>query len=321
MSDHIFQLPDAKRALILSPHPDDETMGCGGTIALYGAKGTEIHVVVVSDGAKIYPEGTPEAVDIVQARKRETLDAAKTLGVAHVHFLDFPDGELQLHKADIAAKIRELIIRFSPDIIFVPSPLDAHEDHRAVSSAAISCLDRMGKVKIVFYEVYGTIRFNALVDIAAVLEAKEKAMLSYPRSLYDSPHSFVEVIKGLNRFRSLYAGGEGYYEAFWIVEKPLSWTEIVDWLTYRDGQDSPDALQESKEDVIAKLNAEIAAKKDTLTVATKDLNEANKKLDMIVKSIPWRLAMKFYRARDLLLPGGSLRRRIYGKFVGLIKGK
>jgi LmbE family N-acetylglucosaminyl deacetylase len=319
MSDPIFQLPDARRALVLSPHPDDETMGCGGTLALYAARGAEIHVAVISDGGKVYPEGTPEAVDIVSTRKREALDAARVLGVAHVHFLDFPDGELQLHKDNIAAKIEEIISRTTPDIVFVPSPLDSHEDHRAVSSAAIGCLDRMGNIKFAFYEVYGTIRFNALVDIAAVLEMKEKAMLNYPRSLYDTPQAFVEVIKGFNRFRSLYAGGKGFYEAFWIIDRPLSKTEIVDWLTYHDGQDALNTVQESNEDAIAKLSAEIAAKTDILAVTARDLSEANKKIDTIAKSIPWRLAMKFYRARDVLLPGGSLRRRVYENLIGLLK--
>ena len=287
-------------------------------------------MAVVSDGAGIYSEAAPQDGDIVGARRREALAAAKVLGIKEVHFLDFADGKLALFKNEIRRKIEGLICALAPGVVFAPSPLDFHEDHRAVSSVAMSFLNGTKKVKLAFYEVYGTLRFNCIVDITAVLGVKEKAVLSYPCSLYHAPHAYADAIKGLNRFRSFYAGGKGYYEAFWIVENPLSGSEITDWLTYGGKEGSSCAAKDAERDVlkaaveekgkdVAMLSCDLAAKKEELAAVTLQLEETNIRLADITGSSFWRTAAGFYRIRDRMLPLRSLRRRIYDRIMSRFK--
>jgi N-acetylglucosamine malate deacetylase 1 len=320
----------AKRILVLAPHPDDETLGCGGTIALCASGGTEVHVVVVSDGSAVYSEVPRGRKEIVETRKKEALDAAAVLGVKQVHFLGFPDGELASFKGEIMQRIERLASTLAPDVVFAPSPLDSHEDHRAVSSSAIGFLNETTRAKLAFYEVYGTLRFNCMVDITPVLAVKEKAVLSYHTSFYKDPLAYAEVIKGLNRFRSLYVGGKGFYEAFWIVDHPLSSSEITGWLTYGEQKEGfqaerdaerkpPEAEAEKEEKIVTRLLSDLATRNDELASAMWGLEDARRQIRSMTGSIFWRAATAFYRGRDWLLPENSSRRKAYDRLVALIK--
>ena len=132
LSDIRYELPDVKRALVFSPHPDDETLGCGGTIALYADK-IDFTVVALSNG---------EAVDIPEdnkgeLRKKELADAVKILGVRDIIFLNLPDGRFEENSDQIQKKISEICSRKDPELIFAPSPIDSHPDHRETAKACI----------------------------------------------------------------------------------------------------------------------------------------------------------------------------------------
>ncbi len=288
-------------------------------------------MAVVSDGAGIYSEASEEYADIVGKRKREALEAAKILGVKQVYFLDLPDGKVSLFSDELARKIGNFIAVLAPDVIFAPSPLEFHEDHRAVSTVAMSLLNGTKKVKLAFYEVYGTIRFNCVVDITAVLSVKENAVMSYPCSLYNSPRAYAEAIMGLNRFRSFYTGGKGYYEAYWIVENPMSRLEMTEWLTYGGKEECPSVTKEVGRDAlntidderkaVAVLSSSLVAKTDELAAVTLRLEEANRVIENITGSIFWRIAKGFYRFRDWSLPTTSPQRRIYDSIMSLFRRK
>src|SRR4030065_2216815 len=115
-----YSVPLAKKVLVLAPHPDDETLGCGGTIALYVLNGAEVQSAIISDGGKISNEFTDEEINIVTMRKKESLAAAKILGIQQTHFLGYPDGELRKYKDEIQQKLEDIIEEFNPDIIFSP---------------------------------------------------------------------------------------------------------------------------------------------------------------------------------------------------------
>jgi len=224
--------PDAKKVLILAPHPDDETLGCGGTIALYTAHNVEVCLVTISDGSGISLELTDRDIDIVSRRKQESVDAAAILGIQQTLFLDFPTRKLEIYKDEIKERIENIIKEFSPDIVFAPSPLDFHQDHIATAHMAIWLKSKFLPLKIAFYEIYNTIRFNALVDITEVMHIKEKAMLNYRYSLLLRPDIFCNAIKGLNSYRSFYTGQMRYYEAYWILSETKEQNDIIDWLTF-----------------------------------------------------------------------------------------
>ncbi len=145
--------PDVKEVKIATPpasamtilaHPDDAEFGSGGTIATWAKAGTEITMVIVTDGSKGSPDRTLTPAQLILLRQEEQARAAKILGVAHVVHLGHEDGYLQPTislRRDIARAIRqyrpEVIITGDPDARFGGENYINHPDHRAAAEAAL----------------------------------------------------------------------------------------------------------------------------------------------------------------------------------------
>ncbi|WP_435418762.1 PIG-L deacetylase family protein [Parerythrobacter aurantius] len=119
--------------LVIAPHPDDEVLGCGGTIARLADNGHEVHVVVVTKG---YEPAFPSS--LVQEVRNELLEAHRVLGVTRCHFLDLPAAALDtLPGSQINAAIGGLVRELAPDTVFIPFVGDVHRDHQLVFTAAL----------------------------------------------------------------------------------------------------------------------------------------------------------------------------------------
>lgn len=123
-------LPES--ALIVAPHPDDETIGCGGLIARLCAEGQPPHVVVMTGGGgslRGYSD-MPES-EIVRTRRNLTLNSAKELGLpeSNIHFLDFVDGHIGDRPESEMRRLKDLIKQLKPDAIFVPHSGEGWPDH------------------------------------------------------------------------------------------------------------------------------------------------------------------------------------------------
>jgi LmbE family N-acetylglucosaminyl deacetylase len=224
-------LPPATRVLVLAPHPDDESLGCGGTIARYTRTGATVALVVVSDGGALDDpdQGTD---DLVTERSRETRAAAAALGLSQTDFLGFPDGQLTHYRSELARACRQHITEFTPDLILCPSPIDGHPDHAAVARVLLQLHRQLPGWTLAFYELHTPLRPNWLVDITDVLAVKEQAVLCYQRSLFGQPRFFWETVRGLNQSRAFFVHRPGFFEAFWVVRAPLSDQEVIDWATF-----------------------------------------------------------------------------------------
>ena len=225
-------LPEAREVLILAPHPDDEALGCGGTITLLNKRGVSSTVIFLTDGEKLCGDSS---TDIAKIRRAEAQKASGMLGCRKALFLGFPDGEVNHRREKIYRSLYEIVEKKKPDIIFSPSPCDFHNDHIATADIAMELLKSPGSFKLAFYEIYATLRFTHLIDIAESAENKRQVILNYRASLYERPELYVSASLGLNAQRSIFTEKSGYYEAFWIIEKPLGEQEIMEWLTYRQG--------------------------------------------------------------------------------------
>ncbi len=119
--------------VIVAPHQDDETLGCGGLIARLSAE-REIHVVFATDGSRS-PLAAGESVNpsLVSTREEEARQALSCLGVGgdHLHFLRLPDGALSAHEEELRAGLQEVIGRLAPATVLVPFRYDWHPDHCA----------------------------------------------------------------------------------------------------------------------------------------------------------------------------------------------
>jgi LmbE family N-acetylglucosaminyl deacetylase len=201
-------VPHASRVLVVAPHPDDETIGCGGTIAQLAAKGAEVRVVVVTDGEGSLLAGCGTA-DVGRLRRRRVTEACRRLGVSRLAFLGLPDGGLPGCTTRLVKLLAEHVEELLPDLLFAPWPLDDHPDHRAVASC-IARLDLPASTQIWTYEVWASLLPNRLVDVSAWWQDKTDALRCHCLDEADASAHLA-----LQRWRSLHGlGGRGYAEAF-----------------------------------------------------------------------------------------------------------
>lgn len=124
--------------LVVAPHPDDESLGAGGTLALLRKSGTPAHVLFVSDGTQSHPHSRTYPADRLRAvREAEARDALRVLGLAETDatFLRLPDTRVPTPGAEgfagAVARIVEVLDGFRPETVLVPWRRDPHRDHRA----------------------------------------------------------------------------------------------------------------------------------------------------------------------------------------------
>lgn len=224
------ELPAAKKVLVLAAHPDDETLGCGGTILRHKKAGAEVNVLALTDGGRVHYTGRE---DIRLVRKKEAQAAGEILRIDKIQFLDIPDMELQKNIRQASAEVFSFIDKYRPDLVYAPSPVDFHPDHRAVSGLAMEIVKK--GIRTAFYEIYMPVRFNMLIDITEVMPLKEKAISSYVHSLLGKPRHFVKAIRGLNAYRCFLeaaADEDRFCEAFFVADKHWRKSALVKWLTY-----------------------------------------------------------------------------------------
>ncbi len=211
------------RILVFAPHPDDEVLGCGGTLALLQQKGCAIKVIFVTDGAGAGSLG-PDAPMI---RRKEATESLAVLGVNDMEFLDEPDGSFR-NSPRFEKKVQTLLQEFKPDWLFLPSVLDYHRDHVAIGQAVLSCWQRGGMPGRAFiYEIWSPLPATRVVDISSVIDLKKQAISRYVLPL--SHCDYLSASLGLAGYRGLYLPGkEGhkYAEAFIEAEKKVAFRDM-----------------------------------------------------------------------------------------------
>lgn len=144
----------ARRLVVVSPHPDDEVLGCGGLMQSALAQGCAVQVVSVTDGEGCYPDHPrwPQA-RLRDARRRELASAMQALGMdpTHVSTLGLPDGSVARHEAELAAHLASHLM--PGDVVVAPWMHDAHPDHEAAGRAAHAAAARSG-VRALQYPVW-----------------------------------------------------------------------------------------------------------------------------------------------------------------------
>ena len=125
--------------LIVAPHPDDETLGCGGLIARRVDEGRRVVVVVLTDGRALLKrfgiDTDPTPAEVSTMRKEETLRAVERLGAktGDVRFLDFENERLVEDRTRATAEITALIRELTPSEVYVTSPFEGHAEHIAAN--------------------------------------------------------------------------------------------------------------------------------------------------------------------------------------------
>jgi len=149
-----------KKKIILSvlAHPDDESFGMGGTLALYAEQGVQVHLICATRGevGEVGPEYLQDYESIGELREAELRCAAGHLGLAGVYFLDYrdsgmtgspdnehPDALVQAPRAEVAAKIVQYIREIKPQVVLTFDPIGGyrHPDHIAIHAATVQAFD------------------------------------------------------------------------------------------------------------------------------------------------------------------------------------
>lgn len=197
-----IELSDNEKILVVAPHPDDESIGCGGLLNKFRGK---CDVLLVTNGHL----NKPENKQIIEIRQQEFESAIKTSKVNEVFYL-------QIFAQEIPKCFdRFLSIDYSKyKYIFVPNRFEIVQDHVDVYSSIKKALKKKNiKTNLLEYEVWTTIRFpNVYLDITDVIELKKAAIEQHKSQT--SELDFVKLITGLNAYRGLSKGFD-FAEAFY----------------------------------------------------------------------------------------------------------
>jgi LmbE family N-acetylglucosaminyl deacetylase len=216
-----------RKALVISPHPDDETLGVGGTIRRLADAGWSANILTVA--AHMPPSYTK---DVHEGTVREARAAHEVLGVAESKFLDNPALSLSsMPLAELNAEIHGEIERIKPDALFIPF-YDRHIDHRCVFDACMVAARPVGAGKhlklVAAYETISETHWTApgiepkfaptlFVDITDQIDAKLEAMSKYGSQLHPFPGPrSLEALKALALVRGSQSG-HAYAEAFHVI--------------------------------------------------------------------------------------------------------
>lgn len=183
----------SERVLVVAAHPDDEALGCGGTIARHSADGDDVHVVFVADGE------TSRGMKALPNRNFMAHEAAKVLDTRSMLFLDFSDQRLdQVALLDIIKLIEVQAFIVKPTIVYTHHAGDLNLDHRIVHQAVMTAFRPLpgNQVKAIYaFEVLSSTEWgtgfvpNHFVDISNFVGKKIDALRCYDSEMRKAPHA------------------------------------------------------------------------------------------------------------------------------------
>ncbi len=215
----------SKNILVIAPHPDDETLGVGGTIAKYTEQGDNVIVLTVAGHMPPLYSDEDYKITVTEAKK-----AYDILGISDSIFLDIPATMISEEPVHIFNKrIADIVNEYKPDIVLCPYP-DRHIDHRLVFESTLVATRPVNAGReieiIAAYETLSETHWNAahiepnftpnwVVDISDQIDRKLDALKCYESQIPQFPGSrSLEAVEALAKFRGTQAGfayGEGFH--------------------------------------------------------------------------------------------------------------
>ena len=217
------------RVLCIAPHPDDETLGCCGTLLKHKAQGDEIYWLLLT-GPRLDDASIDQERVLFRKRLIETISEAYHFD--GVEYLALPAALLHtVDVKDLVAQLSEILNRICPNIIYMMFAYDVHSDHRVAFDAVYSCtksfrypfiekiymMETLSETEFAVATSARTFLPNAYVDITDYMDMKLAIMRKYPRQLMEEPYPrSLSSIQALARVRGSRAGVK-YAEAFQLL--------------------------------------------------------------------------------------------------------
>lgn len=221
---------DSKTVLVIAPHPDDETLGCGGTLLRHIERGDHVHWLIFTS-IKTSHGFSDERVN---SRAAEIDAVSSAYGFAGVHHLDLPTMMLDtIPKGDLVSALGRVVKECGAQILYIPYRNDVHSDHAAVFDAAAACAKTFRYPTVRSVRAYETLsetefgirpddpgfRPNLFIDIADYLDKKLEIMAMYASELGPFPFPRSEAM--LRALAQLRGGQSGVHaaEAFMLLKE------------------------------------------------------------------------------------------------------
>jgi LmbE family N-acetylglucosaminyl deacetylase len=219
--------------LVVTPHPDDAEIWCGGTVARWIKEGAEVHYVLCTDGGKGTDRADITSQELSATREKEQLDAARMLGVKNVVMLHHPDGELE-DTGEFRKEIVRQVRLVRPEVVLCTEPyrmnLAWHRDHRIVGQVTLDAVFPYARDHLHFMDLWkneglephktgtilfwGTERPDTYIDIASTLDLKIASVKAHRSQMaYRSETEIIEFVKEQARDAGSQNGCQ-YAEAF-----------------------------------------------------------------------------------------------------------
>jgi len=221
--------------LIIAAHPDDEALGCGGSMSKWSKNGHEVHVLIMAEGATSRDEKRDR-----DAREKEISSLAKSakevgniFGVKSVKLLNYPDNRMDsVDLLDVVKTIEKYIASLKPDVIVTHHSGDLNIDHQIIHQAVITACrpqPRSSIKRILTFEVPSATEWqsptvcnhfvpNWFEDITETLVDKIKALGEYKSEMRDWPHPrSIKAVEHLARWRGASVGYEAA-ECFYLIK-------------------------------------------------------------------------------------------------------
>jgi LmbE family N-acetylglucosaminyl deacetylase len=217
-----------KNVIVISAHPDDETLGVGGTLLKHKANKDKLYWIIITSISENYGFSKGR----VNSRNKEIDEVRKRFGFENVFFLNYPTTSLTSSSVpNLVPEISKIFQEVKPEVLYTLNRSDAHSDHRYISDAVMACTKSFRYPflkKILMYECISETEFapsfpekvfipNYFIDISPFIEEKIEIMQIYSSELGIPPFPrSIRNIKALGTFRGAVAGSE-YAEAFQVV--------------------------------------------------------------------------------------------------------
>lgn len=199
-----------RKILVVAPHPDDEVLGCGGTIAKLSRFYEHVHILIVTRGDDLFDQG------MIETGRKEALEAHKLLGAAKTHFADLPAIKLDtLPHYQINSVLSGFLREIQPQILLIPFSGDINKDHQIVHECCMVAARPFDTsvTSIYCYETPSSTNWNSpgmapgfapntFVDITSEIDLKLEAVRTFASQLKEFPHErSTESVMALSKYR------------------------------------------------------------------------------------------------------------------------
>ncbi|OGD61908.1 hypothetical protein A2215_02105 [Candidatus Berkelbacteria bacterium RIFOXYA2_FULL_43_10] len=199
----------ADRVLVLSPHPDDDVLGCGGLLSMLANSGSHIKSLYIFDGASGNRAGKRD-IGLIERREIESMSAAKIIKISEVNFLRVKEG---MGASSVGRRIYEEIRTGHWDLVLYPASTEWNKDHINVSLAATAAIKRLPKrMEAWGYNVWGLSEPKIVVPIDKEIKIKIEAAKEHKSQL--KVKNYEDAIISANRYLGEMLGVSKYVEIY-----------------------------------------------------------------------------------------------------------